>query len=192
MSETVASDTMKGRMAKALKSIMAKKPLDKVTIRELADECGVNRQTFYYHFRDIYDLVRWMYEQEIKALIRRRESTDNWKDTLEILFDYLKCNKAACLSVYNSAGYRHLKRFFREILFETVKKDVFCFADAEKISEGYLNFAVQFYTMAFEAVLESYLTGELENSPSELVSYLEELIENRTIAVKNEHLNDLL
>ena len=54
------SEHTKTMLCQALKKKMAQKPLDKITIRELADDCGLKRQAFYYHFEDIYDLVRWM------------------------------------------------------------------------------------------------------------------------------------
>lgn len=57
MNREGASERMKGRFADELKELMKRKPLDKISIRELTDGCGVNRQTFYYHFADIYDLV---------------------------------------------------------------------------------------------------------------------------------------
>ena len=43
----------------ALKKELLTKPLDKITINELAEDCGISRMAFYYHFKDIYDLVEW-------------------------------------------------------------------------------------------------------------------------------------
>ena len=43
----------------SLKKLLLKKPLDKITIRDLTEDCGISRMTFYYHFKDIYDLVEW-------------------------------------------------------------------------------------------------------------------------------------
>ncbi|MFR8027761.1 TetR/AcrR family transcriptional regulator, partial [Eisenbergiella massiliensis] len=44
----------------SLKKLLLKKPLDKITIRDLTEDCGISRMTFYYHFKDIYDLVEWI------------------------------------------------------------------------------------------------------------------------------------
>ena len=47
----------KRALEEALKRLLLEKPLSKITIQDLADECGISRMTFYYHFKDIYDLV---------------------------------------------------------------------------------------------------------------------------------------
>ena len=49
----------KEQMAASLKKLMTRKNLGRITIQELADDCGINRYTFYYHFQDIYDLLAW-------------------------------------------------------------------------------------------------------------------------------------
>ena len=46
-------------LEESLKKLMLHKPLDKITIRDLTEDCGISRMAFYYHFKDIYDLVEW-------------------------------------------------------------------------------------------------------------------------------------
>ena len=53
------SQMTKRALVASLKELMAEKPLDKITVTDLTEHCGVNRMTFYYHFKDIYDLVEW-------------------------------------------------------------------------------------------------------------------------------------
>ena len=65
------SEITKKALAETLKKLLSKNKLNKITIKEITEDCGVNRQTFYYHFKDIYDLLEWIYKneeiQEIKA-----------------------------------------------------------------------------------------------------------------------------
>ncbi|MDK2961900.1 MAG: hypothetical protein PWP20_1026 [Eubacteriaceae bacterium] len=53
------SNTTKRALEASLKNLLLKKPLDKITISDIANDCGISRMTFYYHFKDIYDLVEW-------------------------------------------------------------------------------------------------------------------------------------
>lgn len=62
------STITKRALAEALKKMMEKKLLSKITVTDLAEACGINRHTFYYHFRDIYDLVEWIYCSEVDLL----------------------------------------------------------------------------------------------------------------------------
>ena len=75
----VASQQTKWALAAALKKLMAQKPLEKITISELTDLCHIKRQNFYYHFEDIYDLMRWMFQNEAVSLLERREGALLWR-----------------------------------------------------------------------------------------------------------------
>ena len=68
-----ASEAAKREICAALKTLMAQKPLNKITVAEIMQSCGMARQHFYYHFEDIYDAVRWMFDQEAVALLRKHE-----------------------------------------------------------------------------------------------------------------------
>ena len=54
------------RLANALKDLVRSKPLDKITVKQIADACGVSRQTFYRCFLDKYDLVNWYFERLVE------------------------------------------------------------------------------------------------------------------------------
>ena len=58
------SQITKNALAASLKKLLSKKELSKITITNITEECGVNRQTFYYHFKDIYDLLEWIFTNE--------------------------------------------------------------------------------------------------------------------------------
>ena len=53
------SNITKKALMESLKKLMLQKPLNKITINDLTADCGISRMAFYYHFRDIYDLVEW-------------------------------------------------------------------------------------------------------------------------------------
>ena len=74
----MASSTKKA-LADALKKMMAVKPIDKITVNDLVETCGVSRQTFYYHFNDVYDLLEWVFEEDANANLPREVVYDNWK-----------------------------------------------------------------------------------------------------------------
>lgn len=55
--------------------LLLKKPLNKITINDIAEDCGINRMTFYYHFQDIYDLVEWACLEDAKRLSKTKKHT---------------------------------------------------------------------------------------------------------------------
>ena len=67
------SQVTKRALEASLKNLLLQKPLSKITISDITEDCGINRMTFYYHFKDIYDLVEWSCQEDAsKALAGRR------------------------------------------------------------------------------------------------------------------------
>ena len=64
----LVAQTTKRALEASLKKLLLRKPLNKITINDITEDCGVNRMTFYYHFKDIYDLVDWILVEDATAL----------------------------------------------------------------------------------------------------------------------------
>ena len=69
------SQVTKRALEQSLKNLLLKKPLNKITINDIAEDCGINRMTFYYHFQDIYDLVEWVCLEDAKKHWMRKRLT---------------------------------------------------------------------------------------------------------------------
>ena len=88
-------------LANALKAQLQKKFLDDITVKELVEACEINRQTFYYHFQDIYDLLRWLLEHETAEALGGAE---DWQAALLDAFCYIRDNHMVIYHIYRSAG----------------------------------------------------------------------------------------
>lgn len=173
-----SKDTKK-LLSSSLKELMKIKALDKISIRELTEHAGVNRQTFYYHFEDIYDLLKWIFQQETVQLLIGHESTRIWQDGLLQLFYYLDENREICLCALRSVGRDLLKRFiFSEIhtIFGQVVKE---FGEKLNDPEKYMSFLTHFYTLSFAGLVESWLLGEMEQTPEEIITMLDMYIQDQ-------------
>lgn len=73
------SNITKKALALSLKKLMNEFSLDKITVKGIALQCGVNRQTFYYHFKDIYKLIEWIYTEEAIVNIKQYKSYETWQ-----------------------------------------------------------------------------------------------------------------
>ena len=87
------SQTTKRALAASLKKLLIHKPLSKITITDITEDCEVNRHTFYYHFQDIYDLIDWIYETEMEKVIADNKTYETWADGVQALFEYALNNK---------------------------------------------------------------------------------------------------
>ena len=73
------SQVTKRALEASLKNLLLKKPLSKITINDITEDCGINRMTFYYHFKDIYDLVEWSCAEDAKKALEGKKTYDTWR-----------------------------------------------------------------------------------------------------------------
>ena len=106
----------KSALAASFKKLLRKTTLDKITVKDIVEDCGVNRQTFYYHFKDIYDLIEWIFAEEAQnILLRENPSFD--EDYFARVFEYLNENRTLIANAYNSVG----REYFEEYLFKLIR-----------------------------------------------------------------------
>lgn len=95
----------KAAMAAALRECMRDTPVDRISIKTITDACGLNRQTFYYHFHDIYDLVKWMYVHEINEAVAAAMDAGSWEEILRKVILAFDEERECHLAIYNSRNY---------------------------------------------------------------------------------------
>ena len=78
----------KVELANAFKELSKKKPMNKITVNDLIKYCQLNRNTFYYHFEDIHDLINWMFNEEVKKIIDNFDKS-NYENFLNSVLDYI-------------------------------------------------------------------------------------------------------
>ena len=112
MKYEITSLNTKKLFAEALKKIILQKSFSKVTVSELIRECGVNRKTFYYHFSDVYDLLKWTLEQEAIDVVKNFDLIVDYEEAILFVIEYIKVNNKFLNNIYDSLGRDELKRFF--------------------------------------------------------------------------------
>ena len=70
MNTTADSNLTKRALAAAMKELMEQMPFSKISVSDIAEQCGMNRKSFYYHFKDKYDLVNWIFDMEYLAVFQ--------------------------------------------------------------------------------------------------------------------------
>lgn len=152
----MASST-KEAFAAALKQMMAVKPIDRITIKDLVDICGVNRQTFYYHFDDVYDLLEWVFEQDASRVLPKEIAVDHWREDVTIFFEYLYQNSSFVINVYNSDSRRYMLRFLKERLEGCIRGFAEIVSANRNIDRQDFEFVVEFYSNGIIGLISQWL-----------------------------------
>nr|WP_302597527.1 TetR/AcrR family transcriptional regulator C-terminal domain-containing protein [uncultured Cellulosilyticum sp.] len=192
MKQEEISRLTRERMAYSLKKYMAKKPLEKITVREITEDCDLNRQTFYYHFQDIYDLTIWMFQQEAIELLKQSKSCETWQDGILLLLRYIQENVAVWICALNSLGRINLKSIFYQDAKHIVDLIINELIGDMKISDQYLQFLSDFYIDAVLGQVINWCIAETPLSADLLMHYLDVTLygnlENALERAQAEHL----
>ena len=116
------SDITKRAISASLKRLLLTKSLNKITIQDIADDCGINRQTFYYHFADIPALIEAIVHDQAEELIRNHSTITTIEDALNVAVDSILQHRRAALHIFNSVSRDVYERYLMQICQNAVEK----------------------------------------------------------------------
>lgn len=160
-------------LAGSLKKAMKTKPVSKVTISEIIADCNVNRKTFYYHFEDIYDLLKWILEEEAIEVVKKLDMVIDYEEAILFALDYIDKNHAFLENVYKSLGRDHLKRFFYADMIGIVRGIVDKTEQMEglTIEEDFKDFLTAMFTEAVAGMLMDLISEQGSADREKMVTY---------------------
>ena len=155
------------QMSESLKRLIKDRPFSKITVQDIVADCSINRNTFYYHFENTYDLLSFAYEQEVKNIV---DSFHNANATLpqamDFVLDYIDKNIPLCTCAYESLGEQQLKIIFEKDLrgFVAATIDYFSNQAGIKHSEDFKSFVSFGFTNLLSAQIIWYIrhNGDLD------------------------------
>ena len=146
------SNITKRALSTALKELMENEPFSKISVGDICEKCEMNRKSFYYHFRDKYDLVSWIYDTECIAALRQKECSSGW-EMLEELSAYFYENRSFYRKILDIDGQNSFSEYFREMMASVISEDM-----EESFGQGEASaFYVNFYSDAFLCAVKRWL-----------------------------------
>ena len=170
------AQTTKKAFATSLKKLLSQKPLDKIKITDITEDCEVNRQTFYYHFKDIYDLLEWVYTNDATRAIGDKKTYDTWQEGLYEIFKYILDNKSFVLNTYNSLSREYLERYLYNETYLLLIGVVEEKAKGMSIKDKDKSFIADFYKYGFVGLVLEWVRKGMKEEPAEIIERLNMLI----------------
>lgn len=170
--EEISMNTKKA-LSNTLKELMRHKPFRKITVSELIRECNVNRKTFYYHFEDIYALLKWTLEQESVQIIKKHGLFNNYTELISFVYDYVKDNAFMLNCAYDSLGREVLKQFFQND-FQELTMQIIRNEEARynlTVSDDFRDFLCRLYTEGLAGMLINIFQNPDKYKKEELIRY---------------------
>ncbi len=166
------TQTTKRALESSLKHLLLKKPLNQITINDIAEDCGISRMTFYYHFKDIYDLIEWSCIEDAKKVIQGNKTYDTWQQGFLALLDALLENKPFIYNVYNSVSREQIERYLYQVTYDLLISVVEERASGLNVSEEDKQFITDFYKYAFVGLMLNWIQNGMKKDPKQLVKQL--------------------
>ena len=156
--------TTKFAIAFAFKELLLEKSIDKITINDITEKCGINRQTFYYHFHDIYELIEWICETDADHVLKQNKTYDTWQQGFLAIFYLLKKDEPYDVLEEKAAGM--------------------------VVREEDKTFIADFYKYGFVGLVLEWIDKGMKEDPKQIIERLNALIQGSFAhALNNAKLN---
>lgn len=145
--------------------LLDREPLDKITVQEIVTECRISRNTFYYHFGDIYALLDALVQRDIAVLREQRREGAAWDENTGRAIAYIMENRRRICHIYRSLNHELLERLFRQATEELFSEYVRNEARGLEVSAGDLEAIVYFYQSAFVGAILDWMRRGMKDDP---------------------------
>ena len=164
---------MKAMIAGTYLQLVQHGNVDKITVKALIDACHISRQTFYYHFRDIYDLVEWACQEDARRILDGKRTYTTWQEGFRRILDGLIDNRPFILNVYRSVRREQVETFLFQVTHGLLMGVVEELDPRGEVREEDKAFLADFYKYAFVGLVLDWIRTGMKGEPAELARRVE-------------------
>lgn len=150
-------------------SLLNERPLDKIGIKDIVDDCKINRNTFYYYYRDIYALLESLFKDEVEQILAENNPFDSWEEGFLQAIRFALENKRAIYHLYHSSGRewveQYLLKLAEHIMTDFVKEK----AGELQIKRRDISIIVSFYKYALVGIVFEWVRGGMKEDPEPFI-----------------------
>ena len=151
--------------------------LKSFTINDITEECGVSRMTFYYHFKDIYDLVEWSFIEDAARALEGKKSYDTWQEGFLNIFHAVLENKPFITNVYRSVSREQVELYLYKLVHDLIYNVVEEKAQGLHVPEEDKAFIADFYKYAFVGIMLDWIKNGMTEPPERIIERISILIQ---------------
>lgn len=179
------SNITKKALAHGLKELMSETSFEKINILDICNKCDMSRQSFYYHFKDKYDLVSWIYDTEFIEVVRQH-SYDTGFGFLNALCVYMYQNKGFYCKAFKIKGQNAFSDHFREMLIPMLSVHMKPTFDEQKLEQTQIEFFTNFFIDAIICAIERWIQEKDCIPPEMFVGLIKSCMQTISIKIYND------
>lgn len=167
------SEITKHALEGSLKTLLLKKPFNKITNGDLTKECGINRMTFYYHFTDMHHLLSWIILDEIHQLLL---NTNIYPEGFIRLLYKMKKDHVYIMNVFHSLHQEEFQSYLSPMIQGLLKIKIEEEEGSMIIQESDKEFIARFYSYCIVGLLIDWLNDDMRENPERLFDKMDEIM----------------
>ena len=176
------SQITKRAIEQSLKNLLLQKPLTKITINDIAEDCGINRMTFYYHFKDIYDLVEWSCLEDARKALEEKKTYDTWQQGFLQIFQAVQENKPFVMNVYRCVHREQVETYLKPLVDQLLLDVITEEAAGMTVRDEDKRFIAQVYSYVFVGLMLDWIKNDMKGEPEVIVDRLAQVMHGNVTA----------
>ena len=149
--------------------ILNERPLNKITVKDIASACDINRNTFYYYYTDIYAILSEIFQTELQIVIDEYNDTLSWEESFIVATKFSLQNKTAIYHVYNSMQKEELEDYLFNVSGNIMSRYVEKVSDGISASSGDKKLIASFYQCALTEMVLRWIASGMKEDPDTII-----------------------
>lgn len=168
--------------------LLNEKPLDKISVRDVVESCGISRNTFYYHYHDIYEVLEEILEEERAKTLGDFSEWNSLEEGIRGTTHFALQNRRAVYHIYHSMNRENLEKFFCRVFGEWMTDFVRKQVEHATIDETDIQLISMFYTHGVVGIYLEWLDNNMEGEIDYIIDRIGFLLKGtiRTCLVRPE------
>lgn len=169
----------KESLKNAFWELLRETPLNQITVILLCERASVNRQTFYYYYQNVVDILKDVLFEEIYEEVSKGRAYDTWKHGFLTTTQFISENHFVFLNIYHSHYWNEINNYFtdesngllRGVIDECIETAGILVDEEDKA------FMIHYYRVVFNSIMTEWVKGGMKMQPEELLSKVEKLVD---------------
>lgn len=177
MSRNYTKDLIKKEFMK----LLDEKKLDKITVTELAQKCQIERKTFYYHYENLEQLIKEIFESELDVIIEEFNENLSWEDSFILAATFILENKRAIRHIYFSDYKANVEKYVYSMAGEVIIKYVKHISKETRAKDIDINLISYFYQCALSSALIQWIATNMKTDPVVITKRIGKLMDGNIL-----------
>lgn len=157
--------------------LLSEKNFDKITVKELVDACGISRNTFYYHYHDIFEVMEDIFQCEIMREVEDEKRYGSLKEAFLLATKFVQDNRKAMLHLHQSTKRIFFEDYLIRVSDNVIKEYIYQQAEGLEVDESDINLLSVFYRHGLLGILKEWLDSGLQGGEEKLIERVAFILE---------------